>query len=363
MRRITLVPIAALAALALAGVVLPASAATPPATPPAPVTGATTRDVTAIQKAEAAAHSSTLKPLATTGSSFTPLRDIYPVGTTLGQTVDTAKPEPARYPNPARSTRFLPISIWYPAASGAISARDTFWAKARTGHFPLIVFAPGFNSNPATYQVFLHAVAAQGYIVAAPTFPIEASIPGEAGPSRSNTEIIYQIYDMSAVISQMLAYARTPGNFLNYAMSQTQIGVIGHSDGGMTVAGMTMSSSYVDSRIKTAVVMSGAGPYGLSWRNRKVVPLLMEQADLDPYNSPSSAAWLFNHVTGPRAYLGLHGVYHIWPLNGNDKIADLTRRTVIAHLNGQLKGGGLGAFFTEAASGNVSGFTALHFAS
>jgi hypothetical protein len=360
MRRITLVPIATLAALTLAAVTLPASAATSP-TPPAP--SVKPRDISAIQKAEVAAHASKLKPRATTGAGFTPLRDVYPVGTTLGQTVDAAKPAPARYPNPATRTRFLPITIWYPAASGAISSQDTFWAKARGGKFPLIVFAPGFNSNPATYQVFLHDIAAQGYIVAAPTFPIEASIPGMGGAQRSNTEIIYQIYDMSAVISQMVAYSKTPGNFLNTAMNQTQIGVIGHSDGGMTVAGMTMSSSYVDSRIKTAVVMSGAGPYGLTWRNRKVVPLLMEQANKDPYNSPSSAAWLFNHVTGPRGYLDLNGVYHIWPLIGNDKIADLTRRTVIAHLNAQLKGGGLGAFWQEVAAGTVAGYTGLHFAS
>ena len=366
MRRITLVPIAALAALALAGVTLPASAATTPTTHAStqpPAASAKPRDITAIQKAEVAAHARKLKPLATTGSSFTPLADLYPVGETMGFTVDRAKPTPARYPNPALPYRNLPISIWYPAASGAISSSDTIWAPALAGHFPLIVFAPGYNSNPATYEVFLHDLAAQGYIVAAPTFPIEAPIAGAAAPGRSNTEIIYQIYDMSTVISQMLAYARTPGNFLNWAMNQTQIGVIGHSDGGMTVAGMTMSTSYVDARIKTAVVMSGAGPYGLTWRNRKVVPLLMEQANQDPYNSPSSAAWLFNHVKGPRAYLSLNGVYHIWPLNGDDKIADLTRRAVIAHLNEQLKGGGAASFWQLIAAGNVTGYTGLHFAS
>ena len=360
MRRITLVPIAALAALVLAGVTLPASAATPP-NPPAP--SVRPRDVTAIQKAETAAHSSKLKPLATTGASFTPLPDAYPVGKTMGFAVDHAKPTPARYPNPALNYRNLPISIWYPAASGPISKNDIFWARARIGHFPLIVFAPGFNSNPDTYEVFLHDLAAQGYVVAAPTFPIEAPITGMAGPSRSNTEIIYQIYDMSAVITQMLAYSRVPGNFLNWAMSQTQIGVIGHSDGGMTVAGMTMSTSFVDPRVKTAVVMSGAGPYGLTWRNRKVVPLLMEQANQDPYNSPSSSAWLFNHVTGPRAYLTLNGPYHIWPLNGNDKIADLTRRAVVAQLNGELKNGGAVSFWQLLGAGNVTGYTGLHFAS
>jgi dienelactone hydrolase len=341
MRRILLVPIASLAALTVVGCL--------------PVTS--TRNVTAIQQSEDASHA------LATSSSFTPLRDVYPVGKTSGFTVDRAKGTPARSPNGALPYRNLPISIWYPAASGPISSRDTFWATARAGKFPLIVFAPGFNSTPDTYQVFLHDLAAQGYIVAAPTFPIEAPIAGMAPASRSNNELIYQIYDMSAVITQMITYSKTPGNFLSWAMNPSLVGVVGHSDGGMTVAGMTMSTSYVDSRIKTAVVMSGAGPYGLTWKRRKVVPTLIEQANKDPYNSPSSAAFLFNSVTGPRAYLDLNGVYHIWPLNGNDKIADLTRRTVIAHLNGQLKGGGLGSFYAQLASGDVAGFTALRFAS
>ena len=43
-------------------------------------------------------------------------------------------------------------------------------------------------------------------------------------------------------------------------MSQTAIGVIGHSDGAMTVAGMTMSTSYSDPRIKAVAVMSGRRP-------------------------------------------------------------------------------------------------------
>jgi dienelactone hydrolase len=342
MRRITLVPLVILAALGLAACVPAATSSNP--------------NNTAIQQAEAAAHAS-----ATT--NFLPMRDVYPVGKTMGFTVDRAKGTPARWPNPALSYRNLPITIWYPAASGAISSGDTVWAKARAGKFPLVVFAPGFNSDPDTYQVFLHAIAAQGYIVAAPTFPIEAPIPGMAPAGRSNTEIIYQIYDMSAVITQMISYAKTPGNFLSTAMNPSLIGVVGHSDGGMTVAGMTMSTSYNDPRIKTAVVMSGAGPLGLTWNHRKVVPLLQEQANKDPYNNPNSALWIFNHVTGPRAYLGLNGVYHIWPLNGSDKIADLTRRTVVAHLNGQLKAGGMGSFFQMLSTGNVKGFDTLQFIS
>ena len=43
-------------------------------------------------------------------------------------------------------------------------------------------------------------------------------------------------------------------------MNPSLVGIIGHSDGAITVAGMTMSTSYSDPRIKLAVVMAGAGP-------------------------------------------------------------------------------------------------------
>lgn len=364
-------------ALASAAVVLPA--AMPAAAAPAPTSKtAATRDISKIVSAELGAHARRgLKPLAKTGgnaisanlsaNSVAPagsfLQDTYPVGMTMGFTVDRARGVAARYPDEASSVRNLPITIWYPASSGATSSSDIFWANARSGHFPLVVFAPGYNSNPETYQPFLHAIAAQGYIVAAPTFPIEASIPGAAPAGRSNTEILNDMYDMSATITQMITYAHTPGNFLSWAMDPNQVGVIGHSDGAMTVAGMTMSTSYNDPRIKVAAVMAGAGPMGLTWNHRRVVPTMIEQATGDPYNAPSNSKWLFYNVTGPHNYLTVNGPYHIWPLIGNDQTSDDVRRAVIAQLDGTLKNGGLGAFWRLAAAGNVPGVTSLRFGS
>ena len=361
MRRILLLPLT----LAFAATLVPAAVSAIPAA--AAASPAASRDITAIARAEGAAHAPNLrKPLATVSAPATPytyLRDVYPVGKTAGITVDYARGVPARYPNPPSKSRWLPISIWYPAASGPIASTDTFWARARPGQFPLVVFAPGFNANPESYQRFLHALAAQGYIVAAPVFPLEASIPGAAPATRSNTEMLNQMYDMSTVISQMITYSKTPGNFLSTAMNPSLVAVVGHSDGAMTVAGMTMSTSYTDKRVKTAVVMSGAGPDGLTWKDRKVVPTMVEQATKDPYNAPSNSQWLFNTVRGARSYLTVNGVYHIWPLIGTDKVADLTRRAVVAHLNGQLKGGGAGSFWQLVAAGNAKGLTSLRFAS
>ena len=144
------------------------------------------------------------------------------------------------------------------------------------------------------------------------------------------------MYDMSATITQMLTYAHTPGNFLSWAMGQNQVGVIGHSDGGMTVAGMTMSTSYNDPRIKVAAVMAGAGPDGLTWNHRQVVPTLIEQATgTRTTHRPTQVAVLQRHR--PAQLLDVNGRYHIWPLIGNDQTSDDVRRAVIAQLDGSSR--------------------------
>jgi pimeloyl-ACP methyl ester carboxylesterase len=369
-----LLPLALAASVAVVAVGVPASAGAAPApastpaassaaTPPA-VTG--NRDVNAIAQAEKRAAA--VSPRAGTGTrsfatagTYEYMADTYAVGKTIGATVNTQRGVAARYPAAASSVRNLGFEIWYPAY-GTPSPGDIFWGQAIPGKFPLIVFAAGFDSNPDTYQVFLHALAAQGYIVAAPYFPIEASIPGAAPASRSNAEILNQMYDMSAVITQMQAYSKQRGNFLGTAMDADKVAVIGHSDGGMTVAGMTMSTSYNDPRIDTAIVMAGAGPYGLTWNKRKVVPMMIEQATGDPYNDPDNSKWLFNHVTGSRDYLTVYGPYHIWPLIGNDPTADQVRRAVVTQLNGQLKAGSWLAFWGLVTAGNWPGVTSLKFA-
>jgi predicted esterase len=362
MRRILLLPLALAASAAVVATGVPAAAspaqtlrASPPPPPP-------TRDLTKIAQAERAAHASgTRSPRATTGSSSF-MQDTYAVGKTLGFTVNRARGVQARYPAPASSVRNLAIEIWYPAVNAPKRSSDTFWATALGGHFPLVVFAAGFNANPDTYQPFLHAIAAQGFIVAAPVFPIEASISGSAPAQRSNAEILNQMYDMSAVITQMQAYAKERGNFLATAMNPNKVGVIGHSDGAMTVAGMTMSTSYNDPRIDAAIVMAGAGPFGLTWNNRKVVPTMVEQATRDPYNEPSNSTWLFNHVRGSRDYLSVNGPYHIWPLIGNDATADFVRRAVVTQLSAQLSNGGWLAFWGLVWAANQPGITSLLFA-
>ncbi len=291
-----------------------------------------------------------------------PLADRYPVGVRTETVIDSARSTPARGKEPAHAGRTLTTTFYYPAAYGPISGNDTSGAPARAGAFPLIVFAHGYNTNPAGYEIFLHTLAAAGYVVAAPTFPIEGAISGAAPAQRSYTEMANQMFDMSAVITAVTQRSGQPGNWLHGAVNAANVGVVGHSDGAMTVAGMQLSNAYYDSRPKVAVVLAGAGlPIpGASYGMRRTVPVLIEQASKDPYNPVAAGRYLYDSAHGPKRYLALTGTYHMWPLVGGDYIADLTRRVVVAELDDTLKQDPTAADRLWAAS-HVSGYTGLLF--
>jgi hypothetical protein len=88
------------------------------------------------------------------------------------------------------------------------------------------------------------------------------------------------------------------------------------------------------------------------------VPLLVEQANRDPYNPVAAGRYLYDTALGKKRYLGLNGVYHMWPLVGGDYISDLTRRVVVAELDDTLKHDPAAADRLWAAA-RVPGYTSV----
>ena len=143
----------------------------------------------------------------------------------------------------------------------------------------------------------------------------------------------------------------------------SRIAAVGHSDGGSTVAAMTLNSGYDDPRVKAAVVLAGAempmpnGRYGV----KATVPLLVEQGDHDPYNGYQYGYAVFADAHGPKAMLTTIGGLHLTPVIGSGTQSLLVRSCVVAFLDSQLRASST-AFWTLAADGNVSGVTRLSFA-
>jgi dienelactone hydrolase len=203
---------------------------------------------------------------------------------------DPSRPTPANTGVPGHPGRILVTTIYYPTTGGP---------------FPLIVFAPGFGFDGATYQALLSAWAAHGYVVAAPSFPL-SSIEAAGGPSIS--DYFEQPLDLSFVITAM---TKLQGD----RVDPRHVAVAGHSLGGVTVLGLTNNTCCRDPRVKAAVAMAGdtvSFPGG-EYTNKGTPPLLLLHGDQDqtvPYQGSRAA---FSMGAPPKFLVTLLGGNHDGP--------------------------------------------------
>ena len=240
------------------------------------------------------------------------------VATTTITFVDTSRPTPPWDGMPAKPSRTLVTSIWYPArASGSVAASGD-------GPYPLIVFAHGLGGSPQQYQQLLIAWAAAGYVVAAPLFPLSSSeTPG--GPDGG--DIGNQPGDMSFVIDQVLRASAAASGPLSGLVDPNEIGAAGHSNGAITTLGLVANSCCRDARVKAAVVMAGTTE-GLgrgSYQLTEAPPLLVVSDVHDGLVPYADAVAVFNQARGPKALLALDwdsspdstGSTATWPRQGS----------------------------------------------
>lgn len=221
----------------------------------------------------------------------------------------------------------LPTYVWYPATASRGSLRP------RPGSFPLVVFAHGFDATPLMYASLLRSLAAAGYVVAAPEFPISSS--GRSGPPRED-DIANQALDVRATISALLA-AATPGGWLSATLDRREVAIVGHSDGGETVAANVLRGPDHDPRVRAAVILAGQVP---TWGSLDPasIPTLVVQGNADTINPPALSRQLYGQLRTPKRYLDVLGATHMQTAAaGSDARARVVRRFVIAYLDATLR--------------------------
>jgi predicted dienelactone hydrolase len=233
----------------------------------------------------------------------------YAVGARNVVLVDRERTTDANGTYAGAPDRTLPVVVLYPAVGtpGPATIPDARPAR-KAGPFPLVVFSHGFTaSGPAYREWLIRRVAAHGYVVAAPTFPLSN---GQAPGGPKLVDYVNQPADVSFVITKMLAANRGRGP-LGGLIAPKQIGAMGHSLGAITTLGVTYNRCCLDRRIKAAVPISGLQlPFGSSSWAWPPVPLLLIHGDQDRTVPVRGSIAAYADAQPPKYLVTLHAAPH-----------------------------------------------------
>jgi fermentation-respiration switch protein FrsA (DUF1100 family) len=265
----------------------------------------------------------------------------YPVAVTPMTFVDPSRSTAGRGSASGHAGRTLTTDLIYPAAPAV-------------GPFPLIVFAHGFGQSVATYAQLLRSVAAGGYSVAAPEFPLTSTaIPGPV----VRIDVLNQPGDLSFLIGAVQRASAEPGPFSG-RVAPGKVAVMGHSDGAVTAAAVAYNSCCADPRVGAAIILSGAeSDFRGTWFGGRSPPLLAVHGDADTVNPLSSSKQLYANSNAASFLVTVTGGTHLEPFT-NDPARSLVARVIVDFLDAELRRepAALGRLGTEA---NVSGVLSM----
>lgn len=184
--------------------------------------------------------------------------------------------------------RRLPTTVWHPETPGP---------------HPLIVFAHGYQVGPMTYARFCAALAARGYVVAAPSFPLADA---SRGNGLDRDDIGNQAVDVDFVISSLRA--------TDAAIDDGPVAVIGHSDGA-TVALLVAERPAVMHPAVGAVVAIAPDAVEGPFTNTPPPVLIIHGTD-DPIAAFADSQGDLARFRGARWLLALEGADHLPPIVG-----------------------------------------------
>lgn len=235
--------------------------------------------------------------------------------------VDPSRPTPAGVETPAHPERTLVTRIVHPAEGGP---------------YPLLVMSHGASGHPDEYLDSIPVWAADGFVVAAPAFPLtNGDVPG----ALSNVaDVANQPGDVSFVIDQVLALADDPDSQLHGRVDPEAIGVVGHSLGGATTWAVSFNSATRDDRIRSTTIFAGLTmpmPGG-TFAFDSGLPLLVLHGDADDLPLDADLA-AYEQAVAPKWFVTLHGADHVTAFtDAESPWDDLVTRTVLDFWHGTL---------------------------
>lgn len=205
------------------------------------------------------------------------------------------------------------------------------WTPVGAGPFPLVVFVQGYGVGPLTYERFCSRLASSGYVVAAPSFPLEDPARG-FGLDRE--DLPEEAIDVSFVITTLEKGA------LAKEIGATRVAVVGHSDGADIALMTGYEEGTVDARVR-AVVAVAPDPI-TSTVLPSSSPLLLVQGTADSVVPYTASQTVFDQVQAPTYYLSLIGADHLPPIAGDTAWTPVLDAAVAHFLDAAVAGRGPG---------------------
>lgn len=276
----------------------------------------------------------------------------FPVGITSIQVTDTRRPTPASQWQPGAPNREIELRIWYPAiAPSQDQAKDDDFSSvtdgtpmflappaAGDGPFPVILFAHGLGATPADYGDLLAAWSSAGFVVVAPRFPLSS---GESPGRPDANDVVNQPADIAFVLSELQRLSSSAdGREITGLLDLTNVGISGHSLGGMTTVGATAALCCRQDRFAAAMVIGGSAQFfdrgALDWSDTP--PLMVIHGQKDDVVSYAAGESVFTNAAPPKYLVTLkNGDHSSYLIRSDPAFLSLAKTTInfwLAYIKG-----------------------------
>lgn len=205
--------------------------------------------------------------------------------------------------------RILDTVVWYPAVAGtgtpeSLGRRD---ASVRRGRFPLIVFSHGACGRNTSATYLMQALAADGFVVAAPSHPGHTDDDGR-DVCRANRIDTFRnrVPDVQFVVDGMLALDAERGSPFARRLRREAIGVAGLSFGGFTA----LLAGQREPRLRAVLSLVPGGIAALD-AGDLAPPTLVIGAENDHSVGFPASEEAYARLAGPRFLVKLLGGDHL----------------------------------------------------
>jgi len=205
--------------------------------------------------------------------------------------------------------RSLATVVWYPAVAGTGTPTDLGLRDAgvRRGRWPLVLFSHGACGENVAASYLMKALAAAGFVVAAPAHPGHTKADGQAVCRANRVDtFLNRVPDLQAVLDGLLALDADRASPFGRRLRRSRIGLTGVSFGGFT----TLLAAQREPRLRAILPMVPGG-IGALGPDDIAIPTLIVGAELDHSTGFAASLDAYERLAGPRYLVKLVGGDHL----------------------------------------------------